>query len=35
VDFDWGNVDPQMRRYVEAPRDWRRLLLQYFGETVG
>ncbi len=34
-DFDWGNVDPEMRRYVEARRDWRRLLLEYFGETVG
>src|SRR2546429_8137897 len=34
-DFDWGNVDPEMRRYVEARRDWRRLLLEYFGERVG
>ncbi len=34
-DFDWGKVDPEMRRYVEARRDWRRLLLEYFGERVG
>src|SRR5437660_512534 len=34
ADFDWGNVDPAMRRYVEARRDRRRLLLEYFGEKV-
>ncbi len=33
-DFDWCNVDPEMRRYVEARRDWRRILLEYFGEKV-
>ena len=33
-DFDWGNVDPEMRRYVEARHDWRRILLEYFGEKV-
>src|SRR2546427_5108222 len=33
-DFDWGNVDPEMRRYVEARRDWRRMLLEDFGEKV-
>ncbi len=33
-DFGWGNVAPAMRRYVEARGDWRRLLLEYFGENV-
>ena len=32
-DFSWGNIAPAMRRYVEARRDHRRLLLDYFGET--
>jgi len=32
-DFAWGNIAPAMRRYVEARRDHRRLLLDYFGET--
>jgi len=33
-DFGWGNIAPAMRRYVEARGDWRRLLLEYFGEKV-
>jgi len=33
-DFSWGNIAPAMRRYVEARRDWRRILLEYFGEKV-
>jgi len=33
-DLAWGNIAPPMRRYVEARRDWRRLLLEYFGEKV-
>ena len=33
-DFGWSNVAPAMRRYVEARGDWRRLLLEYFGEKV-
>ena len=32
-DFSWGNIAPTMRRYVEARRDHRRLLLDYFGQT--
>jgi ATP-dependent DNA helicase RecQ len=31
-DLAWGNTAPAMRRYVEARHDWRRLLLEYFGE---
>jgi superfamily II DNA helicase RecQ len=33
-DLAWGEVAPAMRRYVEARHDWRRLLLEYFGEKV-
>jgi ATP-dependent DNA helicase RecQ len=33
-DLAWGNIAPGMRRYVEARGDWRRLLLEYFGEKV-
>jgi len=33
-DFGWGSIAPVMRRYVEARGDWRRLLLEYFGEKV-
>ena len=32
-DFEWGVCDPAMRRYVEASRCRRRMLLHYFGET--
>ena len=31
-DFGWENISPEMRKYVEAPRDHRRMLLEYFGE---
>jgi ATP-dependent DNA helicase RecQ len=31
-DFSWGNVSPTMRRYVEARRNHRELILEYFGE---
>ncbi len=31
-DFSWGNVAPAMRRYVEARRNHRELILEYFGE---
>ena len=31
-DFSWGNISPAMRRYVEAQRNHRELILQYFGE---
>jgi len=33
-DLAWGDIAPGMRRYVEARGDWRRLLLEYFGEKV-
>ncbi len=33
-DLAWGNIAPGMRRYVEARGDWRRRLLEYFGEKV-
>ena len=32
-DFSWGECDAAMRRYVEAGRCRRRMLLEYFGET--
>lgn len=31
-DFAWGNIAQEMRTYVEARRDHRRRLLEYFGE---
>ena len=33
-DLAWGDIAPGMRRYVGARGDWRRLLLEYFGEKV-
>jgi ATP-dependent DNA helicase RecQ len=33
-DLAGGEVAPAIRRYVEARHDWRRLLLEYFGEKV-
>lgn len=35
ADFAWGNHAPEMRRYVEARRCRRRMLLEYFGERRG
>ena len=32
-DFAWGNISPDMRRYIESRADHRRLLLEYFGES--
>ncbi len=31
-DFAWGNISPAMRRYVEARRNHRDMILEYFGE---
>ncbi len=31
-DLAWGNIAPPMRRYVDARRNHRALILQYFGE---
>jgi len=31
-DFAWGNIAPPMRRYVEARRNHRDMILEYFGE---
>ncbi|HEY3221428.1 MAG TPA: ATP-dependent DNA helicase RecQ [Gemmatimonadales bacterium] len=31
-DFAWGNIAPPMRRYVEARRDHRKMILEYFGD---
>ncbi len=31
-DLAWGNIAPPMRRYVEARRNHRALILEYFGE---
>ena len=33
ADFAWGDRDPAIRRYVEAPFCRRRMVLEYFGET--
>jgi ATP-dependent DNA helicase RecQ len=31
-DLAWGNIAPPMRRYVEAARNHRDMILEYFGE---
>ncbi len=33
-DLAWGDLTPEMRRYVEARRCRRRMMLEYFGERV-
>jgi len=33
-DLEWGDVAPEMRRYVERRRCRRRILLEYFGEQL-
>ena len=33
-DFAFGEVAPEMRRYVERRRCRRRALLEYFGESI-
>jgi ATP-dependent DNA helicase RecQ len=34
-DFAWGEITPEMRRYVEQRRCRRRMLLEHFGERLG
>ena len=31
-DFGWGNIGPDMQRYVESRTNHRRMILEYFGE---
>ena len=33
-DFSWGNIAPEMKRYVESTGGHRAMLLSYFGESV-
>jgi len=35
ADFGWGEITPEMRRYVERRRCRRRMLLEHFGERLG
>lgn len=35
ADLAWGDLTPEMRRYVQARRCRRRMLLEYFGEKLG
>jgi len=32
-DFSWGNIAPEMKRYVEARTRHRSIILEYFGES--
>ena len=34
TDLAWGNLAPEMRRYVDTRRCRRRMMLEYFGERV-
>jgi ATP-dependent DNA helicase RecQ len=34
-DLAWGTIAPAMRRYVEGRGEWRRRILEYFGESPG
>jgi len=34
ADLAWGDLSPEMRRYVEARRCRRRMMLEYFGERL-
>lgn len=33
-DFAWGNIGPEMRRYVQSRTNHRSLILEYFGEPL-